>query len=522
MGRRSWLVRNIVEIFLHWQAGRSIQGIASSLGYDRKTVRKYIQAAAAAGMNASMTLSASEWADFVRRQFPEIVDTRGRSNWYATLDSHREFIRDGLQTNCVTTVWQRLRSHQDSTVSLSTFRRYIRATMPELRDPKQVTIWRPEVPPGEEAQLDFGFMGMWVDPHTQKRYRVWAFAIVLSYSRHMFVQLVLRLDSATWLACHVNAFAFFGAVPQRLLLDNLRDGVVKADLYDPQYNRAYEELAAHYGILPDPCRVGHPKDKPRVERVIPYIRESLWRGTSFTSVADMNEAAKRWCMEIAGRRIHGTTRQRPVELFQTVEAPTMRPLPPQPWELVIWTTAKVAPDAHCAVDRVLYSVPWRYLGEQLSVRLGEKTVQFYLGDELVKTHLRRYGRGRQTDLTDLPSDRIAFFQRTPRWCREKAVSLGRFVEEAVGEVLAVNTLVRLRQAQGILRLADTYGAPRVNAACQRALFYGDPSYRTVKNILQNGLDGQVQCELAGAGANVGAFLRGPAAYMPGAVPAEEA
>lgn len=236
MGRRSWHVRDIVEVYLHWQAGDAIQAIAPSLGLDRKTVRKYIRAAEAAGLDHNHPRSG------VRQRFPELVDARVRSDCFRELDAHQEFIRDGLRTNCATTVWHRLCRQTGLGVSLSSFRRYLRLIMPEMLDPRKVTVWRPEVAPGEEAQVDFGSLGLWEDPRTGKRQRIWAFALALSYSRHLFIRPVMRLDSLTWLTCHVAAFGFLEAVPQRIVLDNLKDGVLKPDLYDPQYNRAYAEL----------------------------------------------------------------------------------------------------------------------------------------------------------------------------------------------------------------------------------------------------------------------------------------
>lgn len=145
-------------------------------------------------------------------------------------------------------------------------------------------------------------------------------------------------------------------------MDNLKDGVLKPDLYDPKFNRAYDELGRYYRTLIDPCRAGHPKDKPRVERVIPYLRDSFWRGRQFASLEEADREAPRWCLEVAGARIHGTTRQRPLELFQREEQPCLLPLPPEPWELAVWQRAKVAQDSHASVARSLYSVPYRYMG----------------------------------------------------------------------------------------------------------------------------------------------------------------
>ncbi len=230
--------------------------------------------------------------------------------------------------------------------------------------------------------------------------------------------------------------------------------------------------------------------KTRVERPIPYIRDSFWAGRTFASLEEINQAAQKWCLLVAGGRIHGTTRQRPLDLFTTVEAAALRPLPTEPFESAIWTQGKVAPDCHVAVKGALYSVPHRYRGRTLAVRLAATTAQFYLDQELVKTH-PRVGKGqRQTDWNDYPPEKVAFWQRTPQWCRQKAAELGPEVARAVETLLAGHALHFLRQSQGIIRLADKYGADRLNAACARANAFDGASYRTVRNILAQGLDTQ--------------------------------
>ena len=151
--------------------------------------------------------------------------------------------------------------------------------------------------------------------------------MVLSFSRHMFIRPVMRMDKRSWLECNVGGLEFFQGAPRRLVLDNLTDGVLKPDIYEPQFNRAYEELAAHYGVLIDPCRKGKPKDKPRVERVVPYVRDSFFRGRVFSSFAEIEQEGLRWCTEVAGVRIHGTTGQRPLEAYNLIEKAALKPLP---------------------------------------------------------------------------------------------------------------------------------------------------------------------------------------------------
>ncbi len=161
----------------------------------------------------------------------------------------------------------------------------------------------------------------------------------------------------------------------------------------------------------------------------------------------------------------------------------------------------------------LYSIPSRYVGQRLDVRLGAKIVRFYSGTELAKTHLLGKPGQRQTDWNDYPPEKAAFFQRTPTWCREQANQLGEHVRAAVDELLDQHHLHFLRQSQGIIRLAEKYGDARLDAACQRALAYGNPHYRTIKTILEKGLEPRTTEPTPPAIASVGAYLHGPEALL---------
>jgi hypothetical protein len=254
-----------------------------------------------------------------------------------------------------------------------------------------------------------------------------------------------------------------------------------------------------------------------VERQIPYVKDSYWRGREFSSPSHMESEAVRWCLSVASRRIHGTTRQRPLEHFENEEKPSLRPLPRERWEPATWQTAKIGMDCHASVARSFYSVPFKYAGRTLDVRVTDKTVQLFLGGELVKTHVRagdpsKMGGGRRkTDLADLPAEKTAFYARNPEWCVAKAAEIGPAVLAAVREVLSVNTLYNLRQAQGMIRLAERYGALRVNAAAERAVSFGDPRFMTVKNILEKGLE-RLSSSSGGPASELPAFLHGDAAF----------
>ena len=495
MARRQFDVIDIVEVLQHWHAGRPKSVVAASLGIDPKTVRKYVAPAEAAGLvPGGPALSRAEWAELVRGWFPELVDGRARSRLFSVIDAHRERIAEMLTTNTVTTVHQRMRDEHGLAVGISSFRRYVAGVFPDEANRERVTVLRPDIDPGEEAQIDYGFLGTWADPTAGRVRRVWAFVVVLACSRHMFVRPVFSMDARSWVAAHVAALAFFGGSPRRLVPDNLATGVDRPDIYDPKINRAYGELAAHYRCLVDPARSGKPKDKARVERPIPYVRDSMWRGREWADLEDMQAGALRWCIEVAGRRAHRSLDgAQPLAVFDAVEAPALIPLPAAPFELASWSRPKVGPDCHIRVGKALYSVPWRFIGREVDAREGERRVEVFVDGEVVKTWAR-VERGKQTDWADFPPEKVAFFMRTPTWCRKRAAELGPSVLAVVEALFELNALHRLRSAQGVIRLAERYTRDRLAAACARALAVGDPSYRTVKGILAVGTEGEAAPE----------------------------
>ena len=319
MARRRILVRDIAEILEHWQAGRSICAISRSLGVCRVTIRKYVYAVEARGYHQGDPTPPQGWKAFITEAIPKPPDPSTRSETFAKLLPYQDEIRIALATTKAATIWQRLRDDKNVKVSKPSFYRYLSCFLSDVWKKSNITVRRDDPPPGEEVQIDFGYLGTWLDTKTGKKCRLWAFAMILSFSRHMFVRVVNRMDQREWLTCHILAFEFFGGAPIRIVPDNLKTGILKADLYDPQFNQGYEELAHHYGVIIDPARSGKPKDKPRVERMIPYIRDSFWSGREFSSQEEINRQATEWCLRIAGVREHGTTHREPLSLFRLAE-----------------------------------------------------------------------------------------------------------------------------------------------------------------------------------------------------------
>jgi transposase len=344
--------------------------------------------------------------------------------------------------------------------------------------------------PGEAAQVDFGAGPFLLDPAVGETRRTWCFVMTLAWSRHQYVEFVWDQSVATWLGCHRRAFEWFGAVPARFIIDNPKCAITKACMHDPLVQRAYAECAEGYGFRIDPCPPADPQKKGIVEAGVKYVKGNFLPLREFRDLADLNAQACRWVMEEAGVRIHGTTRERPLERF-AVETPLMRALPAIAPDLGTWHRVVVHRDCHVQFDRRLYSVPFALVGKRLWLRATDSFVAIYEDYRLVANHLRARKLGERLTVTaHLPPEAQAFFARDRRWCVARAAEIGPATAELVERLLSDRIVERLRAAQGVLRLAETYSPARLESACVRALYHASPFFRTVKTILKGGYDAQ--------------------------------
>jgi transposase len=369
--------------------------------------------------------------------------------------------------------------------SYSSVYRFVRALEPA--DP-QVTV-RVETPPGLEAQVDFGQLGRLLDSQSGQVRKAWAFVMTLSFSRHMYAEIVFDQKSVTWLLCHVRALAYFGGVPERIVIDNLKAGITRAAWEDPQVNRVYAEEAEHYGFLIAPCRPATPQHKGKVESGVHYVRRNFFAGRPLTDERQANAELLAWCGRV-GLRLHGTTHKRPLEVFESVEKPALAPLPAEPYDLAIMKKAKLHRDCHVVFEGSFYSAPFRLVGQSLWLRAGMQDVRLFdEGHRLVATHPRAKEPGeRHTHPDHLPAVKRAGLRRGRQELREQAQSIGPATLSAVQELLSHPVIDKTGCAGRLLRLAQAHTPERLERACERAARFGDTSYPTLKRILAERLE----------------------------------
>lgn len=274
-------------------------------------------------------------------------------------------------------------------------------------------------------------------------------------------------------------------------IDNPKCAISKACYYEPTVQRAYGELALGYGFIIDPCPVADPAKKGRVEAGVKYIKGNFAPLREFHSLTHANEQLRAWVLGEAGNRIHGSTRERPITRFEGTEQALLQSLPAIAPTCATWAKAKLHPNGHVVHDYCYYSAPFRLIHQTLWLEITPDAVRIYREHELVAMHPRLFKPGDKSTVADhIPPDARAYFMRDPQWCLTQAGLAGAACLAVVERLFAHRVLDHLRAAQGLLRLADQYGRRRLDAACSRALNFGTPTYRTVKQILKDGLDQQ--------------------------------
>jgi transposase len=322
----------------------------------------------------------------------------------------KEAFRDPMKAKTAWEVVSR-RYQLNGKTSYETYKRFVRDH--GLAAGKLEAVARIETEPGEEAQIDYGKVGTReVAParagasKKNRRRTVYAYCGKLAFCRLPYVQFCCAQDEVSFAQTTASMFEFYGAVPKRLNLDNLKAGVLKAAYYDPKINKTFAELCAHYDVIADPARTYSPKQKGKVERMVPSARELYKRLTALYPAADLeelNEHALRWCLEEYGGRKHGTTGTAPREAFEIVEKACMKPLPTEPYVAASWSTHKVHVDQFIASKGLYFGLPATHIGKMVELRREPKMATIFCNHQKIREYSIFDGRRRHYLKEDFPA-----------------------------------------------------------------------------------------------------------------------
>lgn len=490
---RRFTTMNLHELVRRLQAGETRNAISRAMSLSVNTVSAYRRWAEAQNL---LTGPLPDLATLERlRQESQARVRPGRQPNESSLEAYRTEIADLLETGRKPrAIWTLLQRHHPGLVtSEAAVWRLVQSIRAE--QPPEV-VGRIETAPGDVAQVDFGYVGFLRDPQTGQKRKAWCFALVLSWSRHMYAEFVFDQKIATWLICHQHAFEFFKAVPRRLVLDNLKAAIIRAYTQDedPAVQQSYRECAEHYGFLIDPCLPRRPEHKGKVERGgVGYLKQSflpLLEGEP--TLPEANRQLRQWLLDTAARRVHGTTHAVPWERFTQTEWLALLPLPVADDDPAVWKQAKLHRDGHVTFERAYYSAPHRLVGQTLWLRASLREIRLFSEQfELVASHSRAKASGeRLTQPDHLPAHLAAALATTRESSQAQANAIGPATAQVVSELLASRPVDRLRTAVRVLRLAEQFSPARLEQACARGLAYGEAQFATLKRLLLAGLESE--------------------------------
>jgi len=494
MAYREIAMWEILEVLRRVARGEGHRAIARVTGHSRSTIRRWLRVAAELGWEPATGGEPEEpLAVAVAQRVRPVRTSAEPGASQARLWPHREQIRAWLEPatgerGLRLAKVRELLARQGVDVPYSSLHRFAVAHC-RFATRRAPTVRRAETRPGKVAEVDFGRLGLVWDPAAERMRVHHALVVTLVHSRHQHVYITPSQTLADLIAGLEEAWAFFGGVPARVVLDNLKAAVTRADRYAPVFQRTFAEYAASRGFVIDAAVARHPTGKPVVERGVQYLRESFFRGEQWIDRDHVQREARRWCLHVAGERIHGTTRRRPRVVFEEEEREALQPLPAEPFDPPVWAEALVHPDHHVQFQKALYSVPTRYVGQRVWVRGDSKLVRLYVAGECIKTHGRVAAGQRATDYYDYPPELAPYARRDPEALIREGSRQGRAVGQFLEQLLAGEfPWARLRQAQKLLRLCNRYGRERLEAACRRALHFELLDVGRVERIVRGELE----------------------------------
>lgn len=436
--------------------------IARELGVNRRTVTRYL----AGTMSKCAISTAGSGAD---NQWLEdskcAISTAGSNGRKSLCSDYHGYIESRLKLDLsAQRIYQDLILEHGFEGSYESVKRYVR----KLTDVLELPFRRMEQPPGQEVQVDYG-TGGWVYDRQGKRQKTHLFRIVLSCSRKAYSEVSYTQSTESFIRAIENAFRYFGGVPDTVVIDNLKAGVIHPCVYDPELNPKLREFAAHYGTCIMPTKIATPRHKGKVESAVKYAQDNALKGRRFSSLQEQNEFLLHWEERIADTRIHGTVRRQVSRMFEE-EKPHLRPLPEMLFPAFEESKRKVHRDGHVEVVRAFYSVPAEYVRKEVWVRYDLRTVRIFNHRmEEIALHPRLEPGRFSTHSYHIPAEKISNPERGNGWLLKQADALGGETGAWARAMLHNRDVPGTRVLNGLLQLAEKYTASAINKACKSAL-----------------------------------------------------
>jgi len=487
MTRERIPMRTIKEVLrLKWSCGMSRRAIASSCDIARSTVDEYTKRARQAGLSWPLPPDLDD-TSLEHLLYPPVIVSDIPRPLPVWAEIHHDLSRKDVT---LMLLWEEYKAQYPDGYQYSQFCDLYRAYA------KKLDISMRQVHhAGEKLFIDYcGRTIPVIEQSTGEVHDCQIFVAVLGASNYTYAEATLTQGLADWIGSHVRALAFIGGVPELFVPDNLLSGVSKACRYEPGINRTYQEMAVHYGAAVIPARVRKPKDKAKVEVGVQLVQRwilAALRKRTFFSLGELNTAIRLLLDKLNNRQFKKLSGSR-MNQFLAVDKPVLQPLPAVAYEYAEWKIKKRSGiDYHIDVHGHYYSIPYQLRNEYLDVRITESVVEVFFSSKRVASHIRSYTTRRHTTVAEhMPKAHRDYAAWTPerviRWASDTGTSTGELVTVILAKRL--HPQQGFRSCLGIITLAKQFGKERVEAACKRALAIGGFSYKSVKSILETGLD----------------------------------
>jgi transposase len=466
-------------------AGMSKRQIAASLGVSATAAGECIRRARRAGLAWPLPDELSD-EELERRLYPLPTAAKDRRPWPDWAAIYRELRRPGVTLQLL---WEEHRAVHSDGYGYSRFCELYRAWEARLSP-----TMRQNHIAGERMFVDYaGTTLKVIDASTGEASTAQLFVAVLGASNYTYAEATWTQGLSDWIGAHTRAFAFVGGVPTMVVSDNLRSGITKACFYEPQVNRTYADMAAHYGTAIIPARPYRARDKAKVEVAVQIATRFIiakLRNRQFFALSALNGAVAELVEQINNRvsRHLGASRR---ALFEELERSALKPLPAEPYVFAEWKQCRVGLDYHVEIDKHYYSVPHQLLREKVWARITARTIEVFHRGKRVAAHVRSSSNRKHTTVREhMPSSHQRYADWTPERLRRQAGAIGRHTAALVEIILRERAHPEqgFRACVGIVRLAKSYGRERLEAACGRAIEIGARSYSSVNSILKNDID----------------------------------